>query len=135
VRVPVGNILRVGPGDKVLVQGRLPAPAQLGRLYVFASENDAMFSPYVPNVADTVVPNGRPVMLSPLSLRVHGAQPVRQLTFTSDIDGFICVMQEIDTPDEPLVKVRLSRTINPNLGWIAWAQRKLTSWQLPKHLS
>lgn len=135
MRIPVGNILRVGPGDKVVVQGWLPAPAKLGRLFVFASENGAAFSPYVPNVADVIVANGRPAMMTPLSMRVYGAQPVRQLAFTSDIDGFICVMQEVDTRDDPLVKVRLTRTINPNLGWIDWAQRKLTAWQKPKHSS
>jgi hypothetical protein len=118
----------------VVIRGALPAASKLGRLFVFASENGAKFSPYVPNVADVLVANGRPSMLSPLSMRLIGAQPVRRLEFTADIDGFVCVMQEIDTSDDLRAKVKLTRTINPDLGWVAWAKRKFTPWQTPKHL-
>ena len=121
-------------GDEVVIRGQLPPAGKLGRLFVFASENGAKFSPYVPNVADMLVANGRPTMLSPLSLRLIGERPDRQIKFKADIDGFISVMQEIDDKDDPLAKVKLSRTINPDLGWIDWAKRKFTPWQTPKHL-
>jgi len=135
MRVPVGNTLRVGPGDEVVVRGQLPAAAKLGRLFVFASENGAQFSPYVPNVADILVANGQPTMLSPLTMRLLTDRADRRIKFKADIDGFIQVMQEVDDKTDPLAKVKLSRTINPDLGWIDWAKRKFTSWQTPKHLS
>ena len=135
MRIPVGNVLRVGPGDQVVIRGRLPSEAKLGRLFVFASENGAKFSPYVPHVADMLVANGRPSMMTPLSLRLVDIRPEREISFVSDIDGFVCVMQEIDTPDDPSAKVKASRTINPDLNWIERLKRKLTSWQMPKNLS
>jgi len=134
MRVPVGKSLRVAPGDEVVIRGILPPPAKLGRLFVFASENGAKFSPYVPNVADILVANGMPTMLSPLSMRLLTERAHREIKFTADIDGFIQVMQEVDEATDPLAKVKLSRTINPDLGWIDWAKRKFTPWQTPKHL-
>jgi hypothetical protein len=134
MRVPVGNMLRVSPGDEVVIRGTLPPTGKLGRLFVFASENGAKFSPYVPHVADIIVANGQPTMLSPLSIRLVGKQSDRQLKFKADIDGFISVMQEVDDKTDPLAKVKLSRTINPDLGWIDWAKRKFIPWQTPKHL-
>jgi len=135
LRIPVGNVLRVGPGDHVSIRGRLPPDAKLGRLFVFASENGSKFSPYVPHVADMLVANGRPSLMTPLSLRLIDTRPEREVSFVSDIDGFVCVMQEIDTPDDPSAKVKASRTINPNLRWTERLKRKLTSWQMPKNLS
>jgi len=134
MRVPVGNMLKVGRGDEVVIRGQLPPTGKLGRLFVFASENGAKFSPYVPNVADVLVTDGRPTMLSPLSMRLIGERSDRQLKFKADIDGFISVMQEVDDKDDLRAKVKLSRTINPDLGWIDWAKRKFTPWQTPKHL-
>ena len=135
MRVPVGKALRVAPGDEVVIRGTLPTAAKLGRLFVFASENGAQFSPYVPNVADIIVSNGMPTMLSPLSMRLLTERADRQIKFKADIDGFIQVMQEVDDATDPLAKVKLARTINPDLGWIDWAKRKISSWQTPKHLS
>ena len=134
MRVPVGNTLRVGPGDEVVVRGTLPPPGKLGRLFVFASENGAKFSPYVPNVAEIIVSDGRPTMLTPLSMRLVGEFTDRQMSFKADIDGFIRVMQEVDEDGDPRAKVKLTRRINPDLGWIDWAKRKFTPWQTPKHL-
>jgi hypothetical protein len=133
MRVPVGKTLRVGRGDEVVIRGQLPT-GRLGRLFVFASENGSKFSPYVPNVADIILADGRPRMLSPLSMRLIGERADREIKFTADIDGFIWVMQEIDTVDDPRATVKLSRTINPDLGWIDWVKRRFTPWQTPKHL-
>jgi hypothetical protein len=135
MRVPVGKTLRVGPGDEVVIRGQLPTAAKLGRLFVFASENGAQFSPYVPNVADVFVANGRPMMMSPMSMRLIGDRTDREIKFKADIDGFIRVMQEIDDKTDPLATVTLRRTINPDLGWVDWAKRKMTTWQTPKHMS
>jgi hypothetical protein len=134
MRVPVGNTLRVGCGDEVVVHGQLPPAGKIGRLFVFASENGSKFSPYVPHVSDILVADGRPTMLTPLSLRLIGERSSRHLRFKADIDGFIHVMQEIDATDDPRAKVKLTRTINPDLSWIDWAKRKFTPWQTPKHL-
>jgi hypothetical protein len=136
VRLPATKAIRVGPGDQVIVRGQLPASVKLGRLYVFASEKGAPFSPYVHGVADMLVANGRPQMMSQLSMRLVPAVPVRELSFVSDIDGYICIMQEVDTAAEPGAKVRVVCTINPELGWMDWLKRKAARWQrAPKPMS
>ena len=70
-----------------------------------------------------------PPLLTPLSIRLVPAQPVRELSFEADIDGFILVMQEVDTPKDPLAKVRMHCS---NLSWRQWLYRKVVSWQKPK---
>jgi len=119
----------------VSIRGRLPSNAKLGRLFIFASENGASFSPYVPNVADILVADGRPSMLSPLMMRLVEQRPDRELVFVSDIDGFFRVMQEVDTAEDPSVVIKATRKINPNLSWSERLKRKLTSWQTPKNMS
>lgn len=131
MRVRASKPLRVGPGDTVVVRGQLPSTAQLGRLFVFASENGSQFSPYVQHVADIVVENGRPQMLRPVSMRLLRGQPTRELSFVSDIDGFICVMQELDS-GEPKANVRVQCQINPELPWTQKLWRKLSQWQRPR---
>jgi hypothetical protein len=119
----------VCPGDHVIVRGRLPRNGQLGRLFIFASANGSSFSPYALNaIADVIEPGGAPRMLTPLSLRLVGAHVARQLSFVADIDGLICVMQEIDSKDDPLVRVRLIRIVDPNLGWRDWIKRRFAPW-------
>jgi hypothetical protein len=107
-------------------------PSKLGRLYVFASVNGAQFSPYVLNAANVPAFDGRPSMLSPVALRLTLAKPERHVSFVSDIDGFVRVMQEVDSPDEPVAKVRVTRRINADLNWVEWLARRFTSWQKPK---
>ena len=135
MRIAVGNTLRASPGDHVSIRGKLPANAKLGRLFVFASENGSTFSPYVPNVADILVADGKPSMLSPLMMRLVEQRPDREIVFISDIDGFFRVMQEVDTPDDPSAVIKATRKINPALSWTERLKRKMTSWQTPKHLS
>jgi hypothetical protein len=130
VRVQASKALRVGPGDKIVIRGRLPPQALLGRLFVFASENGSELSPYVPRVADMLVDNGRPQMLKPMSLRLLRGQPTRELSFVSDIDGLLCVMQEVDSPSEPKADVRIQCQINPELPWNKRLLRKMAQWRL-----
>lgn len=117
MRVTASKAVRVGPGDEVVIQAQLPKTARTSRLYVFAKVKGEEFSPYVANAESVLVSNGRPQMLSPMSLRLVEKQPERSISFVSDIDGRICVMQEIDTKDEPLAKVRIKRKLNPDLTW------------------
>jgi hypothetical protein len=131
VRVAVGKKLRVGPGDEIIIRGRLAPSAKLSRLYVFASEHGAEFSPYVLHVSDMLVANGRPTMLAPLSLRLSEHRSEHELSFVADIDGYICIMQEVDTPKDPRATVRVICKINPDLSWPAWAKRKFLPWLTP----
>jgi hypothetical protein len=125
----------VFPGDQVIVRGRLPRDAKLGRLFVFASANGSDFSPYALNaLPDVVAPGGGPRMLTPLSLRLSSERTARQLSFVADIDGLVCVMQEIDTKDDPLVRVKLIRIVDPNLGWLDWIKRRFTPWPMKQLL-
>ena len=65
-------------------------------------------------------------MMSPISLRLAEAQPSRTASFVSDIDGYFCVMQEVDSKADLLEKVSLRRKINPALPWTQRANRTLT---------
>ena len=125
MRVHAGRKLRVGPGDEVVVQARLPSSSPgLGRLFVFAREgHSGQFSPYVPHAGDVV--SGTPQMVTPMAIRLTKAAPVRELRFESDIDGFIRLMQEVDSLDEPSAKVRLKRKINPTLDWKQRMRRRM----------
>jgi len=125
MRLPTGKAIRVERGDIVTLHARLPAStqAQLGRLYVFSKEGEAEFSPYVSGTENTI--NGGLMLMKPVSLRLTTGQPVRAMSFASDIDGFICVMQEVDTAKDPLAKVKLQRKINPELPWQQRVARKL----------
>ena len=135
MRVAIGKKLRVGPGDEVIIRGRLAPNAKLGRLFVFASEQGSEFAPYALHVSALLVANGRPMMLSPLSLRLTEHYTERDLSFVADIDGYVRVMQEVDDLKEPRAVVKLRRKIDPTLtGW-DWFQRKYFSWQIPNLLS
>jgi hypothetical protein len=126
MRVRASRRLRVGRGDEVVVRARLPAGQQVGRLFVFASEYGSHFSPYVPHVADVVLnSDGTPQMRTPMTMRLTLTHPARVLSFTSDIDGYICVMQEIDRKYDPCSLIKLNRTICPQLPWRQRLHRKL----------
>lgn len=127
MRVAVGRALRVGPGDEVVIRGRLISSSKLARLFVFAREGDAEFSPYVENLGSMLAVSGeKPQMYTPMSLRLDSARSSRELSFTADIDGFIRVMQEVDKLDEPRAVISLKRTICPYLPWKARMRRRLS---------
>jgi len=124
MRVRVGKALRVGPGDDVHIVARLRLGATLGRLFVFAREGRRNeFSPYAPMI--DVMVNDRPPVLTPLMLRLTEQQPMRELQFAADFDGYVQIMQEVDTSKDPLAQIRLRRTICPRLGWRDWLVRSL----------
>jgi len=125
MRLPASKPLRVRPGDEVLVRARLSKASRLGRLFIFAREGEETFSPYVPGLS--ALPSGdEPRMMSPISLRLAETQPSRSASFVSDIDGYVCVMQEVDSKADLLAKVSLRRKINPALPWTQRAKRTLT---------
>lgn len=125
MRVAASAQLRVWPGDEVIITARLPCASELSRLFVFAREGDASYSPYVPGIADALMVNGYPQMMNMLSLRLTRQHSLRELKFTADINGWITVMQELDGKADPLAKIRLQRRINPNLPWHAQLVRKI----------
>ncbi|WP_165421439.1 hypothetical protein [Bradyrhizobium sp. Leo170] len=102
---------------------------------MFAKARDeAGFSPYVPMLM-ALAAGGEPSMLQPMSMRLVAERPSKQVSFIADIDGFICVMQEVDTAKDPLAKVRVKRKICPDLDWKSRLFRKfqgIFSWPIPK---
>ena len=93
---------------------------------MFASENGGSnFAPYVPHVADLLAGSELPQMFSPLALRVSEQTPLRTMQFTADIDGRILVMQDVDTPKDHKVQVKLEHTVCPTLPWHQRLGRKL----------
>jgi hypothetical protein len=126
MRVAIGRALRVGPGDEVMIRGQLPEQAKLGRLFVFAKEGEADYSPYVVNVREKMVVGDMPQMLSPMTMRLDSYRRRSEVSFTADIDGYIRVMQEVDKADEPKAVVRLTRTVCPHLPWKDRMLRRLS---------
>ena len=125
MRVEVGKKLRVGPGDAVVIRGHLAPNGKIGRLFVFAREGDAEFSPYVQNVSAKMAVNGMPQIFTPMHRRLDLVRPKCEISFTSDIDGWIRVMQEVDRPNDIRAIVHISRTIDPTLPWIKKVVRQL----------
>ena len=123
MRVAVGKTLRVGPGDEVHLVARLRPEASLGRLFVFAREcRGNQFSPYAPMLD---IAGEKPMLTSPLTLRVSLQAPAAELKFTVDFDGYVKIFQEVDTAKDVLARVKLRRTICARLGWRDWLVRSL----------
>ena len=117
MRVPAGRRLRVGPGDAVILLARLPGQLSLGRLYVFAREGeDAEYSPYIPGLA-SAPEYEMPTMMSPLYVRLTQSQPEREMSFKSDIDGWVRIYQEVDAPEDTRVPIRWKYKVDPGLPW------------------
>ncbi len=133
MRVAVGKAMRVGLGDEVTIHGQLVAPSRLGRLFIFAKEGDSEFAPYVQHLSAAMVVGDAPFMYSPMSMRLVENRPTHELSFIADIDGYIRVMQEVDTASEVKARVRIKRKINPALGWKEKLSRRLNgilSWAM-----
>jgi hypothetical protein len=126
MRVEVGRAIKVGPGDEVIVRGRLPANSRLGRLFVFAREGEAPFSPYVENIVGKLAVVGeRPNMYTPMSMRLSEQRPQHEISFVSDFNGWVRIMQEVDRPTDTRAIVKLSRIINPYLPWRERLMRRI----------
>jgi hypothetical protein len=128
MRVMCGRRVRVGPGDQLVAAARLPHESKLGRLYVFARVlGDDGFSPYVPNLSD-LVDTRQPAMQSPKSMRLTSAEPQRQLVFTSDIDGWFQMMQEVDTAKDKRCEIKWKRIVCPQTSWRERIAHRLRGW-------
>jgi hypothetical protein len=117
MRVAVSDSVRAQPGDEIYIRAALAPDAKLGRLFVFAKLHpDEVFSPYVAQLgAKLALADSKPPFLTPLVLRLTEAQPMRLIKFPADIDGWYCVMEEIDLLKDPRSRVRLWRRIDPKL--------------------
>ena len=117
MRVPAGRRLRVGPGDAIVLLARLPGPSVLGRLYVFAREGtEPEYSPYIPGLAST--PEFEmPTMNSPLYVRLTETRRESEITFKSDIDGWVRIYQEVDAEKDTRVAVKWKYQVDPDLPW------------------
>ena len=136
MRAPVGRIVRVWPGDQLVVRARLPAEVSLARLFVFArASEDSDFSPYVPQF-ETI--GDRPTMLSLMSLRLTTQNPARTSVFDVDIRGCVRIMQEVDTARDVLAVVKIRRIAAPSTSPLMRVVRKmveLVSWPSLKRSS
>lgn len=126
MRVTVSKAVRVQPGDEVVVRAELQRGERLGRLFVFARETtEDRFSPYVQGMYNEFAAR-EPVMHSPMTLRLVEQMPERELSFIADIDGFVCVTQEVDTAKDKTARVRIKRNIPQHLGFKEWFRRLIT---------
>ena len=112
------------PGDEVVVRAELRRGERLGRLFVFARElTEDRFSPYVQGLYNEFA-SREPVMHQPMSLRLVEQMPAGELSFVSDLNGFVCITQEVDTAKDQVANVRLKRNLPASLSWNEWFQRK-----------
>lgn len=133
MRVLASRYLRVRVGDDVLIRARLPSRAKLARLHVFAKDRqDEKMSPYVHGAGVVASAVGGLQMATPLMMRLTDKHPVRVLRFKADIDGHICIMQEVDLRQDPRARVMFTR--NPDAPWHKrWLdnmRRWLPSWPM-----
>jgi hypothetical protein len=119
MRIAVSEVVHAMPGDEVVIRAALAPQAKLGRLFVFAKHHaDEAFSPYVPYLAAKLAGSEhKPPMLVPMMIRLTTDQPARLMRFDADIDGWFCVMEEVDLLKDPRSRVRLRRRIDPRLPW------------------
>jgi len=122
MRVPAGPRLRVGPGDEVSLLAKLPGSAPLGRLYVFARQDGEEYSPYIPGLA--LMPEYEmPTMNQPIHMRLTAARRESEVTFKSDIDGWVRIYQEVDADKDARVNVRWKYQVDPDLPWMERMKR------------
>jgi hypothetical protein len=141
MRVLASRYLRVRVGDDVLVRARLSVRSSLARLHVFAKDqHDDRMSPYVLGagmIAGAVTSSSSkaaplPQMATPLMLRLTDKHPVKALRFKADINGYICIMQEVDVRQDPRARVVLRR--NPDLPWhMRWLDSLRGLWPARRH--
>jgi hypothetical protein len=97
----------------------------LGRLYVFAREGgDPEYSPYIPGLA-SMPEFETPTMTSPLYVRLSSARPEHQISFKSDIDGWVRIYQEVDEAKDARADVRWKYLVDPDLPWTQRLSRHL----------
>lgn len=119
--------VKVEPGDAVVVRATLPPASGLARLYVWAKQTGSnQFSPYVQNT-DAVAKDGMPQMLSPLSMRLVEQRPSHRISFVSDIEGQVVIVQEVDTREDKLAEVTLDLSMATK-SKLNRFKRRLTEW-------
>ena len=129
MRRTVTKAIKVQPYDEVIVRAALPPDSRLARLYVWAKQSKSNeFSPYaVGQEGGGIVLNGQPIMLTPLNIRLVEQRPSHQISFRSDIEGQIVIVQEVDTRDDKVAEVNLDLHM-ANRSKIVRFKRRLTEW-------
>jgi hypothetical protein len=64
-----------------------------------------------------------PTMSSPIHIRLTDARRESEVTFKSDIDGWVRIYQEVDGDKVPRVDVRWKYQVDPDLPWIERVKR------------
>jgi len=127
MRKTATKAVKVQPGDEVIVRAALPPKLGLARLYVWAKQSGSNeFSPYVLGT-DIIDLNGRPNMLSPMSIRLVPERPKHRISFVADMKGQIVIVQEVDTREDKIAEVRLD-LVMANTSRLDRFKRRLIEW-------
>lgn len=129
MRVVVTRAIKVQPGDQVIVRAALSSGLQLARLYVWARQKeDTDFSPYVLGLGEEQVSlNDTPQMHKPLSMRLVSRKRSDKISFVSDIEGQIVVVQEVDSVNDKVADVKLESIMNER-SKLKKLKRRLIEW-------
>ena len=130
MRVAVGKALRVGPGDEVLIRGQLPSNSRLARLFVFAKESNGRFHPLLSPICWLHRRGRYSADAHANVVRLDSTGTKKKRSFRDrDFDGFVQVMQEVDTAKDPRAIVKIKRKINPHLSWKEKLTRRFLAWK------
>jgi hypothetical protein len=129
VRLVVTKAVKVQPGDEVIIRAALSSGTSLARLYIWARQKeDTQFSPYVQGLgAEVVSPGGSPQMHKPLSMRLISKKRSDKVSFISDIEGQIVVIQEVDSIRDKTADVKIE-LVMVNDSSLARFKRRITEW-------
>lgn len=116
MRKVVTRAIKVQPGDEVIIRAALYVEQTLARLYVWARQTeDTEFSPYVQGLSvESVSLNTTPQMHKPLSLRLIPKKRSDKVSFISDIEGQIVVVQEVDSIRDKTADVKIELVMGGN---------------------
>ena len=100
-----GKAVKVRRGDTVTIFARLPrGSTKDARLSLWSALDGDDFSPHVQYAILGILFDGKPSMLPSMYARLTGRKPEHTWELVADEDLTFCVMQDVDTKDEPLAR-------------------------------
>ena len=111
MRKTVAGPVKVHAGQRVSFEARLREERGFAFLQLYSFVKGYEPSPHVPAYKLGTVENGKPTMVSPVTLRLNPAKASGAISVVADENCYFQVVQEVDTPSDPTAKVRINRHV------------------------